>query len=50
MLKNIIDNNLVEARAIVGFYPSNSNEDDDIEVMDPNDQSKIITKFATLRQ
>jgi 5-methyltetrahydrofolate--homocysteine methyltransferase len=49
MLNKIIDDNLVEAKAIIGFYPANSNNEDDIEIMDPNDQSKIIAKFATLR-
>ena len=50
MLNNIIENNLIEARAIVGFYPANSNDEDDIEVMDPNDPTKMVGKFATLRQ
>jgi len=50
MLNNIIDNNLVEARAVVGFYPANSDNQDDIEIFDPEDQSKIVAKFGTLRQ
>lgn len=50
MLNNMIENNLIEARAIIGFYPSNSNDEDDIEIMDPNDPEKMISKFATLRQ
>lgn len=50
MLNNIIDNNFVEARAIIGFYPSNSNDEDDIEIMDPTDPEKLLTKFSTLRQ
>jgi len=50
MLKEIIDKNLIEARGIVGFYPCNSNEDDDIEVYDEKDCKTIKKKFATLRQ
>jgi len=37
MLKDIIDNKLIEARGIIGFYPANSNDEDDIEVYDEND-------------
>lgn len=40
MLNRLIDENLVEARGIVGFYPCNSNDNDDIEVYDENDLSK----------
>lgn len=50
MLKEIIDKNLIEARGIVGFYPCNSNEEDDIEVYDENDCKTLRAKFATLRQ
>ena len=50
MLKEIIDNKLIEARAILGFYPCNSNENDDIEIYDENDGKTEKAKFYTLRQ
>ena len=37
MLKKIIDEKLIEARGIIGFYPCNANAEDDIEVYDEND-------------
>lgn len=49
MLKDIIDNQLIEARAILGFYPCNSNDEDDIEVYDENDSGQMKAKFCTLR-
>lgn len=50
MLKEIIEGKLIEARGIVGFYPCNSNEEDDIEVYDEADGKSVKAKFATLRQ
>lgn len=50
MLKKLIDEGLVEARGIVGFYPANTVDIDDIEVYDPADPSKRLCKFMTLRQ
>lgn len=50
MLKDIIDNNLIEARGIIGFYPCNANEEDDIEVYDFDDPTKMAAKFCTIRQ
>ena len=32
MLKQIIENNWLEGRAIVGFYPANTVDHDDIEL------------------
>ena len=52
MLKDIVDNKLIEARAILGFYPCNSNQDDDIEVYDETKEGESVlkAKFCTLRQ
>jgi 5-methyltetrahydrofolate--homocysteine methyltransferase len=50
MLNKLIDEDLVEARGIVGFYPCNSNDNDDIEVYDENDGQTQKALFATLRQ
>lgn len=50
MLKDLIDKKMVEARGIIGFYPCNSNKDDDIEVYDENDKETLKAKFCTIRQ
>jgi len=49
MLRDMIDNKLIDARCIVGFYPCNSNSEDDIEIIDEADGS-VKAKFFTLRQ
>lgn len=50
MLEEIIEQDLIEARGIIGFYPCNSNGDDDIEVYDEADGTTLKAKFCTLRQ
>jgi len=50
MLNDIIDKKLIEARGIIGFYPANANDEDDIEVYDENDQETLKAKFCTIRQ
>jgi len=50
MLDKMIKNNLIEARGIVGFYPCNSDAQDDIEVYDENDGKTMRAKFCTIRQ
>ena len=50
MLKRLIDEGLVEARGIVGFFPASTVDLDDIEVYDSEDPTKPIGKFMTLRQ
>merc|ERR1712223_1149867 len=49
MLKNIINKNLLEARAIVAFYPANS-VGDDIYVYESEDSTEPIATFHGLRQ
>ena len=50
MLENIIENKLIEARGILGFYACNSDDQDDIEVYEEGDQTTLKAKFCTLRQ
>ena len=50
MLNKIIDEKLIEATGIVGFYPCNANADDDIEVYDEADGTTLKAKFCTIRQ
>lgn len=49
MLQDIIDKKLIEARGIIGFYPCNSNDEDDIEVYDETDGTTMKAKFCTIR-
>ena len=50
MMEEIIEKDLIEARGIIGFYPCNANQEDDIEVYDPEDGQTLKAKFCTLRQ
>ena len=50
MLRRLLDENLIEARGIVGFYPANTVGVDDIEIQDPEDPTRPLCKFMTLRQ
>ncbi|VAW14419.1 5-methyltetrahydrofolate--homocysteine methyltransferase [hydrothermal vent metagenome] len=49
MLDKIIDQELLTANAVLGFYPANS-VGDDIEVYEDDKRGKVISKFCTLRQ
>jgi len=49
MLKKIIDEKWLTARAVVGIYPANASEDD-IEVYEDESRSKLKTTFHTIRQ
>ena len=48
MLERIINEKWLTANAILGLFPANSVNDDDIEVYDEN--GKVIQTFLTLRQ
>lgn len=48
MLKKILDEKLLTAKAIFGLFPANSDEQDDISVM--NEDGEELAKFRTLRQ
>lgn len=48
MLKQMLDENWLEARGIYGIFPANSFNDDDIELFDDNGKKKAA--FLTLRQ
>ncbi len=49
MLKEIIDNKLLKANAVVGFYPANS-VGDDIEIYTDDDRKSVLTTLHSLRQ
>lgn len=48
ILKRILDEKLLTAKAIFGIFKANSNDTDDILIFDENNDQK--TKFITLRQ
>lgn len=48
MLKDLIDNKLIEARAIIGFYQANTKGDDDVQLFDEAGQETV--KLHMLRQ
>ena len=50
MLHKIIQNNWLEARGIVGFYPANTVDHDDIELYSPGEEGKVVSRLHTLRQ
>ncbi|MEN8187931.1 MAG: methionine synthase, partial [Bacteroidota bacterium] len=57
MLKKIISENLLEAKAVFGIFPANTVNDDDIEVYEEPSRGSglsadrsVKTKFITLRQ
>jgi 5-methyltetrahydrofolate--homocysteine methyltransferase len=48
ILKKILDEKSLTAKAIFGIFKANSNESDDILILDENDNEQV--KFLTLRQ
>lgn len=48
ILKKILDEKLLTAKAVFGIFKANSNESDDILIFDENDNEQV--KFLTLRQ
>ncbi|MCK5822759.1 MAG: dihydropteroate synthase, partial [Bacteroidales bacterium] len=49
LLDDIIKNNLLKAKAVVGFFPANS-VNDDIVIYTNETKTKVLTTFHTLRQ
>ena len=50
MLKRIIDGRWLQANAVMGFYPANTVNDDDIEVYADESRSQVLFTYRTLRQ
>jgi 5-methyltetrahydrofolate--homocysteine methyltransferase len=49
LLRQIIEKDLLTARAVIGFFPANS-VGDDIEVYADESRSRVVARFHTLRQ
>ena len=50
LLKDIIDNKRLTARAVFGLWPANSVNHDDIEIYDAQDGSQSLAKIHHIRQ
>jgi 5-methyltetrahydrofolate--homocysteine methyltransferase len=50
MLKKIITEKWLQARAVIGIFPANSINDDDVELYTDDDRSEVRTVFHFLRQ
>lgn len=50
MLRRIIDNKLLTAKAVVGIFPANQVNDDDIQLFNIDDPQKPLMKLHHLRQ
>lgn len=50
LLRKIVDGKLLQAKAVIGFYPANSVDDDTIIVYKDEQRKEEITRFYTLRQ
>ncbi|TGE21367.1 methionine synthase [Hymenobacter aquaticus] len=50
LLQKVINENLLTARAVVGFWPANTVGSDTIEVYANDDRQELLTEFFTLRQ
>jgi len=50
MLNDIIDNKKLKAKAVIGLFPANSVNDDDIELYTDDSRSEVLTTLHHLRQ
>ncbi|MCA9007412.1 MAG: B12-binding domain-containing protein, partial [Planctomycetaceae bacterium] len=50
LLKKIIDEKLLKARAVIGFWPANRVQGDDIEVYADENRSEVIADLHHIRQ
>ncbi len=50
MLRRIIEEKWLTARAVIGFWPANSTADDDIEIYADADRKQLLVVLHTLRQ
>ncbi len=50
MLDRIISEKWLQANAIIGFYPANTVNDDDVELYTDDERKQVLTTFHFLRQ
>jgi 5-methyltetrahydrofolate--homocysteine methyltransferase len=50
MLEKVVTEQWLQARAVIGFFPANSINDDDVELYRDDTRSEVLTVFHFLRQ
>jgi 5-methyltetrahydrofolate--homocysteine methyltransferase len=50
MLKELIREKWISARAVIGFWPANTVDDDDMQVYADDSRAQVIAEFHALRQ
>ncbi|MTI31890.1 methionine synthase [Xanthovirga aplysinae] len=50
LLRRVVDEKLLQAQAVIGFYPANVEEDDTIIVYKNESRQEELSRFHTLRQ
>lgn len=50
MLKKLINEKLLQAKAVIGFWPANTTKDDEISVYADNSRNEVVHKLNHLRQ
>lgn len=50
MLRQVIDERWLTARAVIGFFPANSVNDDDIQVFADDQRNEVLATLRNLRQ
>lgn len=50
LLDEIINRNMLQAKAVIGFWPANTIADDDIELYENDSRGKVFTTLHHLRQ
>jgi 5-methyltetrahydrofolate--homocysteine methyltransferase len=50
MLQQIVDEKWLKAKAVIGLFPANSINDDDIEVYTDDERQQVLMKLHSLRQ
>ncbi len=50
MLRRIIDEKWLTAKAVIGFFPANSVNDDDLEIYSDENRENLVTSLNNLRQ
>jgi len=50
MLKQLIDEKWLSARAVIGFWPANTVNDDEMELYTDSSRSQLLAKFQSIRQ
>jgi len=50
MITKIIQNKWLEARGVIGFYPANTVNHEDIQLYSDENKTQVVGRLHTLRQ